>query len=103
MKASTWVAVDERAAKPSVALEAKQAGKAGDIVVPEETIFGIVSRHHALTGHPACGDTLIELLGRRGVTLATAFPSGLHLISKNLRLPVNTIEELIEGHTILPC
>jgi hypothetical protein len=37
------------------------------------------------------------------VTLATTFPSGVHLISKHLRLPVNTIEELIEGHTILPC
>lgn len=103
MKASTWAAVVERAAKPSVTLEAKQAGKAGDIVVPEETMFGIVARYHALTGHPASGDTLIEMLGRRCVTLATAFPSGLHLISKHLRLPVNTIEELIEGHTILPC
>jgi hypothetical protein len=103
MKASAWAVVDEWAAKPSVALEAKQAGKAGDIVVPEETILGIVARHHALTGHPASGDTLIELLGRRCLTLATAFPSGLHLISKHLRLPVNTIEELIEGHTILPC
>lgn len=103
MKASTWAAADERAAKPFVTLEAKQAGTAGDIVVPEETIFGILARHHALTGHPASGDTLIELLGRRCATLATAFPSGLHLISKHLRLPVNTIEGLIEGHTILPC
>jgi hypothetical protein len=103
MKASTWAAVDEWAAKPSAALEAKPAGKAGDVIVPEETIFGIVSRYHALTGHPTSGDTLIELLNRRCVTLGTAFPSGLNLISKDLRLPVNTIEELIEGHTILPC
>jgi hypothetical protein len=103
MKVSVWAAVNERAAKPSVALEAKQVGKAGDIVVPEETIFGIVSRHHVLTGHPASGDTLIKLLGRRRMTLGTAFPSGLNLISKRLRLPVNTIEALIEGHTILPC
>lgn len=103
MKASTWAAVDERAEKPSTVLEAKSAGKAGDIVVPEETIFGIVSRYHALTGHHTSGDTLIELLGRRCVTLGTAFPSGLHVISKHLRLPFNTIEELIEEHTILPC
>ncbi|NIA57966.1 hypothetical protein HAV22_30510 [Massilia sp. TW-1] len=103
MKASAWAVVDERAAKPSVALEAKPAGKAGDVIVPEETIFGIVSRYHALTGHPTSGDTLIELLNRRCVTLGTAFPSGLNRISKDLRLPVKTIEELIEGHTILPC
>lgn len=103
MKASTWAAIDEWAAKPSAALEAKPVGKAGDVIVPEETIFGIVSRYHALTGHPTSGDTLIELLNRRCVTLGTAFPSGLNLISKDLRLPVNTIEELIEGHTILPC
>lgn len=103
MKASTWAVVDDRTAKPSVGLEAKPAGNAGDIVVPEETIFGIVSRYHALTGHPTSGDTLIELLGRRCVTLGTAFPSGLHVISKHLRLQVNTTEELIEGHTILPC
>lgn len=103
MKASTWAIVDEWAAIPSAALEAKPTGNAGDIYVPEETIFGIVSRHHALTGHPTSGDTLMELLNRRSVTLGTAFPSGLHLISKHLRLPVTTIEELIEGHTILPC
>lgn len=103
MKASTWAIIDEGAAAPSVALEAKPAGKVGDIVVPEETIFGIVSRHHTLTGHPTSGDTLIELLNRRSVALGTAFPSELHLISQHLRLPVNTIEELIEGHTILPC
>lgn len=103
MKASTWAAVDERTAKPSAALEAKPAGKAGDTIVPEETIFGIVSRYHALTGHPTSGDTLIELLNRRSITLGTAFPSGLHLIAKHLRLPVSTCEELIEGHTILPC
>ena len=103
MKASAWAVVDEWAAKPSAVLEAKSAGKAGDVIVPEETIFGIVSRYHALTGHPTSGDTLIELLNRRCVTLGTAFPSGLNRISKDLRLPVNTIEELIEGHTILPC
>jgi len=105
MKASIWTAVNERAAKQfaAAALEGKPAGKAGDVIVPEETIFGIVSRYHALTGHPTSGDTLIELLNRRCVTLGTAFPSSLNLISKDLRLPVNTIEELIEGHTILPC
>ncbi|WP_313318684.1 TnsD family Tn7-like transposition protein [Pseudomonas sp.] len=103
MKASAWAVVDKWGAKPSAALEWKPAGSAGDIVVPEETIFGIVSRYHALTGHPTSGDTLIELLGRRCVTLGTAFPSGLNVISKHLRLQVNTIEELIEGHTILPC
>jgi hypothetical protein len=84
-------------------MEAKPAGKAGDIVVPEETIFGIVSRYHVLTGHPTSGDTLIELLNRRSIILGTAFPSGLHLISKRLGLPMNTSDELIEGHTILPC
>lgn len=103
MKASTWAGADEGAAKPSLALEAKPAGKAGDIVAPEETIFGIVSRYHVLTGNSTSGDTLIELLNRRSITLSTAFPSDLHLVSKHLRLPVNTIEELIEGHTVLPC
>lgn len=103
MKESTWAVADERTAKPSSALETKQGGKAGDIVVPEETIFGIVSRYHALTGHQTSGDTLIELLSKRCVTLSTAFPSGLHLISKHLRLQVISIEELIEAHTILPC
>lgn len=103
MKVSAWAVVNEWAAKPSTILEAKRAGKAGDVIVPEETIFGIVSRYHVLSGHPTSGDTLIELLNRRCVTLGTAFPSGLNRISKDLRLPVNTIEELIEGHTILPC
>lgn len=103
MKASIWGEVDEGAAKPSAALEVKPDGKACDIVAPEETIFGIVSRHHVLTGNPTSGDTLIELLSRRSITLSTAFPSDLHLISKRLQLPVDTVDELIEGHTILPC
>lgn len=103
MKASIWGGVDEGAAKPSAALEVKPNGKACDIVAPEETIFGIVSRHHVLTGNPTSGDTLIELLSRRSITLSTAFPSDLHLISKRLQLPVDTVDELIEGHTILPC
>jgi hypothetical protein len=103
MKASTWASIGEWVAKPSATLEAKPAGKAGDIIVPEETIFGIVSRYHTLTGHPTSGDTLIELLNRKCVTLSTAFPSRLNLISKNLRLPAITCEELVEGHTTLPC
>lgn len=103
MKASIWVGTDEMAAKPLAVLEAKPAGKACDILAPEETIFGIVSRYHVLTGNPTSGDTLIELLSRRSITLSTAFPSGLHLILKRLGLPVGTVEELIEGHMILPC
>lgn len=102
MKASIRGAVDECAAKPFAALEAKPAGKAGDIIVPEETIFGIVSRYHALTGHPTSKDTLIELLNRRCVTLGTAFPSGLDLILQHLPLPVTKVEDLVENHTVLP-
>jgi hypothetical protein len=103
VKALTWATVGESATTSFAALETKSAGKACEIVVPEETIFGIVSRYHTLTGNPTSGDTLIELLNRRSITLSTAFPSGLHLISEHLRLPVDTIEELIDGHTILPC
>lgn len=103
MKASTWAAVDEAPAARSAGLATKPAGQAGDMLVPEETIFGIVSRYHALTGNPTSGDTLIALLNRRTVSLGTAFPSGLHLIFEHLRLPVSSIAELVEGHTILPC
>lgn len=102
MKESTWTTVDESAASLLAALETKPAGRACDTVVPEETIFGILSRYHVLTGNPTSGNTLIELLGRRSITPSTAFPSSLHLISKHLQLPVDTIDDLIEGHTILP-
>lgn len=106
MKASTWAAVNEQvpapAAASSVALETKPAGKAGDILVPEETIFGMVSRYHTVTGHQTSGDTLIELLNQRSVSLSISFPSRLHLLVKPLRLPLNSIQELVEGHTILP-
>jgi len=103
VKASTWVFIDEAPVAAPAGLTTKLTGRAGDTVVPEETIFGIVSRHHVLTGHPTSGDTLIALLNRRTVSLGTAFPSGLHRIFAQLLLPVSSIEELIESHTILPC
>lgn len=106
MKTSTWAAANEQVPAPtaasSIALETKPAGKAGDILVPEETIFGMVSRYHTVTGHQTSGDTLIELLNQRSVSLSISFPSRLHLLVKALRLPLNSIQELVEGHTILP-
>lgn len=80
----------------------KPTGLPGATAVPEESIFGIVSRYHALTGHQVAGDTLIDLVGRRNVCLSTSFPSGLQTICRRLALPMGSIKELIDNHSILP-
>lgn len=80
----------------------KLPGVPGATAVPEESVFGIASRYHVLTGHQAAGATLIELLGKRNVSLNTAFPSGLQVMCRRLALPGDSIQDLIEHHTILP-
>jgi len=80
----------------------KASGMPGDVVVPEETVFGIVSRHHVTSGNQTAGDTLRELLIRRTVSLGTAFPSGLNLVIQRLPLPFDNVQKLIEDHTIYP-
>ena len=89
--------------KPARAeLLTKPLGMPGDVVVPEETVFGIVSRYHVTSGHQTSGDTLRELLSRRTVSLGTAFPSGLDLVIQHLPLPFDNVDKLIEEHSICP-
>lgn len=100
----TWLILADRSDKRDtdpVALS-KPAGVPGATAVPEESIFGIASRYHALTGHQVAGDTLIDLLGRRNVSLSTSFPSGLQTIYRRLALPMESVKELIDNHSVLP-
>nr|WP_083685246.1 TnsD family Tn7-like transposition protein [Massilia putida] len=93
---------EQQERRHTLPLLAKSAGMAGDILVPEETIFGIVSRYHILSGHSSSVDTLLELLSRRGICISSSLPSSLHLIFQHLPLPLQTAEELAERHTPLP-
>ncbi|HJV74892.1 MAG TPA: TnsD family Tn7-like transposition protein [Noviherbaspirillum sp.] len=80
----------------------RSSGRAGDVVVPEETIFGILSRRHVLSGYSSSGTSLLELTGRRTISPSTSFPAGLKTMLSHLALPVADVDTLVRQHTILP-
>jgi len=73
-----------------------------DTAVPEETIFGIASRHHILTGNLISGRTNFQLTDKKGAHFSVAFPSDLNKFFARLVLPINSVAGLIENHTELP-
>lgn len=77
-------------------------GRPGEAAVPDETVFGILSRHHVLTGHTSAGQTMTAIMGRRTISPSTSFPSGLSTMLAYLDLPVSSVEDLIDRHTVLP-
>lgn len=70
--------------------------------VAEETIFGIASRYHILSGNIISRETNFELTGNRSARLSASFPEDLPKFLSRLSLPINTVSRLIEKHTILP-
>jgi len=100
---STQDSIDESQVSNEVSLLLnKSVGAPSDIVVPEETVFGVVSRYHQLSGHSTAGDTLAEFNSSRTVSLSTLFPSNLPQVFSHLQLPFETVEEFIEYHTAIP-
>jgi transposase len=77
-------------------------GKAGEAAFPDESLFGILSRHHVLSGHLSSGVSMIELIGRRTASPSTAFPSDMRAMLAHLKQPASNVEDLVQRHTILP-
>ncbi|MGE5649285.1 TnsD family Tn7-like transposition protein [Noviherbaspirillum sp. UKPF54] len=80
----------------------KRYGYPGSPLIPDETIYGALSRHHVLRGHAWGTDTLYEMMGTRTRSTGTAFPSNLPLLVKRLNFLGDDIEALIREHTCLP-
>lgn len=102
MMCSRWTHAHDGSDEQRTAALSRPMGAPGVNAVPEETVFGIVSRYHVRTGHQAAGDTLTDLLGKRTISLSTAFPSGVGTLCRRLALPVDSVLQLIDSHTVLP-
>jgi hypothetical protein len=74
----------------------------GEPLIPDETVFGVLSRRHLLTGRVWSAETLIETMNKRTFSPGTAFPSSLNSIAECLGIPDHDVEALIRKHTILP-
>lgn len=67
-----------------------------------ETVFGIVSRWHRLSGNRSSSETLETLFGSRTPSLACALPGRLGVLADQLSNWRLTATDLIEHHTLLP-
>ncbi|HEY8100349.1 MAG TPA: TnsD family Tn7-like transposition protein [Burkholderiaceae bacterium] len=77
-------------------------GRPGEAAVPDETVFGMLSRHHVLTGHTSAKQTMTEIVKHRTISPSTSFPSHLHTIMTYLNLPESSVDDMIALHTVLP-
>lgn len=80
----------------------KPLGERWDSAVEEESIFGIVSRFHKLSGNICSRNTIFDLTGNYAVHFSLFFPSFLPELFVRLRLPLSSVGELVNRHTILP-
>jgi hypothetical protein len=80
----------------------KPLGERWDSAVEEESIFGIVSRFHKLSGNPCSRNTIFDLTGNCAVHFSLFFPNFLPELFVRLRLPLSSVGELVNRHTILP-
>ena len=80
----------------------KPLGERWDSAVEEEAIFGIVSRFHKLSGNICSRNTIFDLTGNYAAHFSLFFPSFLPELFARLRLPLSSVGELVNRHTILP-
>lgn len=70
--------------------------------VPDEAVFGIVSRWHRLSGNRSPRDTLFELLGTTRVRTTNIVPGRLDRLFVAIGFDPDTLDESVEAHTALP-
>ncbi|WP_267877490.1 TnsD family Tn7-like transposition protein [Massilia putida] len=73
-----------------------------DTTVAEETVFGIVSRYHRLSGNQSSRESNFDLTEDRDARLSAWFPSNLPKVLGRLNLPFNSVDDLINRHTTMP-
>lgn len=70
---------------------------------PDELFYGICARYHQRSGHASVDHTLYDLFKNRMAAVSVELPIHIHSIIKNLHSrTLNTAEQLINAHTLLP-
>lgn len=70
--------------------------------LPDETLFSLCSRYHALSGNRLSESTCKALFGHRRQGSAHDFPARLDYFCRVAGPELGTVREIVESHTLLP-